>query len=108
MIKTKKQIDAENSAISSIYQRAADAKSLAKEKTICVFILEGETLVQWEDLDIFPTKSGIMMNKTELSILINNHKKSTKKSANAVIVYGKGNAHGVWTEKEKYHWYIKL
>ena len=108
MVKTKKQIREEESAINAIYQREANNKMFAEEKTICVFILEGDTLVKWEELDMFPVHSGVLMNRAELSLLLNHSPKSTKRDAESVIVYGKGDVYGNWTEKEKYHWYKEV
>ncbi len=104
MIKTKKQLREESSIVPSIYQKEADRKLLAEDKTICVFILDEDALNLWDDLDMFPSK-GIMMNRAELSVLLSGCKKSPKRSATKVIVYGQGNACGVWTAKESYHWY---
>ena len=108
MVKTKKQIREEESAINAIYQREANNKMFAEEKTICAFILEGKTFEQWMELDMFPVHDAVMMNRAELSLLKKHCPKSLKRDADSVLVYAKGDVHGNFTEKETYHWYKEV
>jgi hypothetical protein len=48
------------------------------------------------------------MNRAELSLLLSHSPKSLKRDADSVIVYGKGDIHGNFVEKEKYHWYKEV
>jgi hypothetical protein len=107
MIKTKKQRAEEESAIQSIYQRESHNKAFAKPKTICVYILEGEDFYRWNELDMCP-RNPTMMNKAELSLLLKNTPKSLKRDADSLIVYGKGDMFGHWSEYPKNHWYKEV
>ena len=106
MVKTKKQIREEESAINAIYQREANNKMFAEEKTIGVLILEGKDFYNYFELNM-QTVSVQMMNRAELSLLIKHCPKSKMKEADSVIIHGKYE-NNVFIGRPKNHWYKEV